>query len=163
MSAGIDRRTKKIEASQARTGGGAGQRTLTNSAHERKNAAGLSTCSTTSIEQTASIRHGSCTSASTDVCWNARVSARRGSAAAWRDAMWMLSDDASTASVLAPRCARLYGHVSVKATLRVCRSPKKRTNLPRIESPATPDVHRIQTCEHAAWLKRTRSNSVRRR
>ena len=41
----------------------------------------------------------------------------------------MLSDDASTASVLAPRCVRLYGRVSVKATLRVCRSPKKKDGL----------------------------------
>ena len=97
------------------------RRTLTNSAHDLKNAAGLSTCSTTSIEHTISNRFGSCTSVSAVVCRNdsapdvdvdAAERARPGSAAAWRVAMPIFSADASMASVLAPRRARLYSSTS---------------------------------------------------
>ena len=83
-------------------------RTLTSSAHERRNADGLSTCSMTSIEHTTSNRRGSRTSSSTAPCRKTRLDARDGSAAAWRDATPIFSADASTASVLAPSRARLY-------------------------------------------------------
>ena len=83
-------------------------RTLTSSAHDRRNADGLSTCSTTSIEQTTSNRRGSRTSSSTAPCRKTRLDARDESAAAWLDATPIFSADASTASVLAPSRARLY-------------------------------------------------------
>jgi hypothetical protein len=66
----------------------------------------LSTCSTTSIEQTTSNRFGSCTSISAGACRKDSV-ARPGSTAAWRVATLIFSADASMASVFAPRRARL--------------------------------------------------------
>ena len=87
-------------------GGAVNNRTLTSSAHDLTNAAGLSTCSRTSIEQTISNRFVSCTSTSADA-WRNDSAARPGSCSAWRVAMPIFSADASTASVFAPRRARL--------------------------------------------------------
>lgn len=92
-------------------------RTLTRSAHDVRNAAGLSTCSRTSIEHTRSNRFGSCTRVSAGA-WryvsepHAVADAERGesegSAAACSDAMAMLDSDASMAVVCAPSLVRAY-------------------------------------------------------
>jgi hypothetical protein len=74
MSAGlVDPEKKKKEFNVDEMMGGRAGHTLTNSAHDLKKPAGLSTCSTTSIEQTISNRFGSCTSVSAVTCRNASV------------------------------------------------------------------------------------------
>lgn len=86
---------------------------MTSSAQEARKAAGLSTCSTTSMEHTTSNRFGSSRTASADVCLYVRdpleedSGDRRGSAEAWRDAMAILDSDASMPSVRAPIRAKL--------------------------------------------------------
>jgi hypothetical protein len=105
VSARLDGWNRRRKARECYEGGRAG-RTLTSSAHDLRNAAGLSTCSMTSIEQTTSNRFGSCTSVSAKAC-RKESEARCGSAAAWRVATWMFSAEASMASVFAPRRVRL--------------------------------------------------------
>ena len=87
------------------------RRTLTSSAHKCRNEAGLSMCSTTSIKQTMSNRCGFCTNSSTAMCWKTSMSARRTSAAAWRNATPMFSVNTLMANVLVPRSERLCVHV----------------------------------------------------
>ncbi len=84
-------------------------RTLTSSAHDLKNAAGLSTCSMTSIEKIISNQFGSDTRVSADAWWNDSV-ARPGSVAVCRVVMPILSADASMERVFGPRRARLWAH-----------------------------------------------------
>lgn len=81
--------------------------TLTSSAQVERKEAGLSTCSSTSMEHTTSYRFSDSRSDSAGVCiYDSRRSF--GSADAWSFAIAILDSEASTPSVLAPRRARLY-------------------------------------------------------
>lgn len=105
--------------------------TLTSSAQDDRKAAGLSTCSRTSIEHTTSNRFDSLRIASADVwryvsepldvIWleaNESRSERRGSAEACSEAMAIFDSDASIPTVRAPSRARLYmAQIQVYATL----------------------------------------------
>ena len=90
--------------------------TLRSSAHVDKNAAGLSTCSRTSMEQTISYRFGRDRRVSAGECRYARDPCpdeavdsedNFGSAEEWTDAIAMLDSEASMPKVLAPMRAKL--------------------------------------------------------
>jgi hypothetical protein len=89
--------------------------TLTRQAQERKKSAGLSTCSTTSIEVTMSNVLLSSISVSDVVCLYSNGGStaedrglRKGSCEACADAILIFEEDASIARVLAPIRARVY-------------------------------------------------------